>query len=702
MRNKKLKKRLIILGVVAVLLTGGIIGGVQYMNYKNDQKTVEVVPMMYVSNTYWGDQTSSSGNIVADYMQELYPDSSKSISEIFVTEGQQVAIGDPLLQYNRESLELDVEAKTIAQKQVQVRIDEANRQLKKLQNTKAYVEPTPTPKPRPTPTPKPTNKPTPRPTARPSPVPSVTPVPPPDVNVYEELTVDSIPYKGSGTPEDPYVFLCKDGYKLTPDFLKLLLGLLPAPSAVPSVTPEPTLEPTAEPSPDGSPDPDMTPEPSMSPSPSPAPKLTGPFAAVFEVRENDSNYGKLLSSVTLDGTGFSGSVSLPGLLSGVTAGTDIVADAVTDVADAPETFRAAAPPTPTPKPTAEPNNYNHMNYTKKELEELIKQKKQELTNLQYEMKQAQLDLDKANRALENSTVLSTVEGQVRTLIDIDTANAEGKPFLVVSGAQQYYVNGLLNESLLGSVNVGDQVTVNSWMNGMTYTAQIVSISDYPAEGNNYYSSESNPNTSNYEFTAVMLDADDSVQNGTYVDITMDVNDTSGSDAYYLDKMYIREDDSGYYVMKAGKDNRLMKSYITVGKSIWGGQSLEIKSGIGQDEFIAFPYGPDVKEGVRVVLEETKEPPYPDGSEDSSSDGGIPYESFPEDGGPATLPDGGEDVIGGEDDASVPDDDNGGTTDPDTGAMEPEPEPDYGGGGQPVITGSMSDLVLYNKGGDGSD
>ncbi len=169
MKNKKLKKRLIILGVVAVVLIGGIIGGVQYINYKNDQKTVEVVPMMYVSNTYWGDQTSTSGNIVADYMQELYPDSSKSISEIFVEEGQQVAIGDPLLQYNREALELDVESKTIAQKQVQVRIDEANRQLKKLQNTKAYVEPTPTPRPKVTPTPKPRVTPTPRPTARPTP-----------------------------------------------------------------------------------------------------------------------------------------------------------------------------------------------------------------------------------------------------------------------------------------------------------------------------------------------------------------------------------------------------------------------------------------------------------------------------------------------------------------------------------------------------
>ena len=48
MKNKKLKKRLIILGVVAVVLIGGIIGGVQYINYKNDQKTVEVVPMMYL------------------------------------------------------------------------------------------------------------------------------------------------------------------------------------------------------------------------------------------------------------------------------------------------------------------------------------------------------------------------------------------------------------------------------------------------------------------------------------------------------------------------------------------------------------------------------------------------------------------------------------------------------------------------------
>lgn len=641
MKNKKLKKRLIILGVTAVVVAGSIFGGVRYMQYKNDQKTVEVMPMTYVTTNYWGDQTSSSGNIVSDYMQELYPDSSKSISEIFVTEGQEVHIGDKLLQYNRETLELDVEAKTIAQQQVQVRIDEANRQLKKLEKTKPYVAPTPTPVPKATPTPKPTPTPT--------PVPTPTPFPTPDVKVYTELSADSVPYRGTGTTADPYVFLCKDGYKLNPDFLVLLFGMGASPEPTPTPTPEPSESPTPEPGPDNSPEPEDSPQPEETPTPSPSPSpspesgLRSPFAAVFEVREHDSNYGNLISRVMLDGTGLSGTVSLPGVIKGVSAAADIV----TNAGGVAAPLKDAA--TPTPKPTPEPDNYNHMMYTKAELDQLIAEKKREITLLQHDMKQATLDLDRSKRALENSTVLATVDGQVRTLIDIDTANAEGKPFLVVSGAQQYYVHGVLSETLLGSVNVGDMVTVNSWMNGMTYNAQIVSISDYPAEGNNYYSSASNPNSSSYEFAAVLEDADDSVQSGTYVDITMNLTDTSGSDAYYLEMMYIREDDSGYYVMKAGQDNRLHKSYITVGKSIWGGQYLEIKAGVTQDEFIAFPYGPDVKEGVRVLVQDTKEPPYPDGSEDNEDS--TSSEDFPESGtdgadGPTVDVPGGGAITGG--------------------------------------------------------
>ena len=44
--------------------------------------------------------------------------------------------------------------------------------------------------------------------------------------------------------------------------------------------------------------------------------------------------------------------------------------------------------------------------------------------------------------------------------------------------------------------------------------------------------------------------------------------------------------------------------------------VEVKSGLTMNDYIAFPYGPDVKEGVRAVVEGTGEPPIPE--EDSST------------------------------------------------------------------------------------
>ena len=675
MNNKRnLRKRLIILAVTLVILAGAGVGAGLYIRYRNDQKTVNVLPMSNVSTTYWGDQTSCSGNIVSDYVQELYPDSSKTISEVFVQEGQEVKVGDPLLQYDRTTLELDVEAKEIAVKQAEVKVDEALRQLKKYQNTKpsssggtTTVKPKPTKKP--TPTPKPTPKPTP------------TPTPGPDVPVYSELTEDSKPYKGSGTSDDPFVFLCKDGFTMSPGFIRLLWGLDVEPSPTPIPTPdpeetpspgpddtptpepvetptpepgdtspepdEPTPEPTSEPEPEPSPDPEPVstwrqggasgllsltggrirqlnlftaqddPTPSPSPSPTPDPfgddfELPSPFAAVFEVREFNNSKGKLLSSVKMDGTKLSAQFHMDEVLNGVRA-----VDAVAGAAEVHNSLMTA-------KATPSPDNYNNMGYTSAELSQLIKEKKREITGLNLDLRQAKLDLDKAKQALENSTVVSTIDGQVRSLIDIESALAESKPFLVVTGAQQYYVSGSLSETLLGSVNIGDEVSITAYgMNGMSsYTAQIVSISDYPDE-NSYYYGSGNPNSSNYQFSSVILDPDEEIQTGSYVEIGMNVAgkiDEDG-DTLYLYSPYLREDDGGYYVLKADQNNRLMKQYIQVGKTIWGGEYYEIKSGLTLDDFVAFPYGTDAKEGVRVLVENTEEPPFPEeGSEGADSSG----------------------------------------------------------------------------------
>ena len=614
--QKKAKKRLILSSAAIVLAAGLGVGGWLFWQYRNDQKTVEVQPVSYLSTSYWGDTAQSSGNITSDYIQELYPDSSKTITDVFVTEGQEVSIGDPLLQYDKTKLELDVEAKDVAIKETELKIDNAQNQLKKLQNTKPIATPkpekaTPTPKPtKPTPTPEPEPEPTPAPT--PTPEPTTTPA---DVTLYSQLDVDAVPYAGSGTTDDPYIFLCTDDCTMTKGFLSLLFGLG-------SETEDAGQEGTDGETADGDTEGDATGE-ELTGGETGDGETTGeetgdsetggqeeesqsqlatPFAAIFEVREDDSNYGELIASFKLDGTQLSANFqNFPQF------------DGSQTVESVAEAFEARAKATPSPTPN--PNNYDDMGYTSSQLKELIAEKRQEIKNYQYELKQNKLDLEKARLALKNSTVLSTVDGVVRTLTDLDTAAASNQPFLVVTGAEQYYVTGVLGEGLLGSVQPGDTVTATCWENGMTYSAQVVSISDYPLEdGANYYYGTGNPNSSSYEFVAVLGAENDTstLRNGMYVDLTLSVQEGVESDGgLYLDKAYLREDEGGSYVMKVSRENRLEKTYVSTGKTIYSGSYVEIRSGLEVEDYIAFPYGTDVKDGVRAVIQGTEEVPYPE-------------------------------------------------------------------------------------------
>ena len=52
--NKKAKKGFIIASVSLVLAVGIVLGLWFFIQYQSDKKTVNVLPMMYVSTTYWG------------------------------------------------------------------------------------------------------------------------------------------------------------------------------------------------------------------------------------------------------------------------------------------------------------------------------------------------------------------------------------------------------------------------------------------------------------------------------------------------------------------------------------------------------------------------------------------------------------------------------------------------------------------------
>ena len=68
--------------------------------------------------------------------------------------------------------------------------------------------------------------------------------------------------------------------------------------------------------------------------------------------------------------------------------------------------------------------------------------------------------------------------------------------------------------------------------------------------------------------------------------------------YTSSKEYVRNKDGKDFVYVEGKDHRLERRNVQVGKNFYGSM-LEIKNGLTEEDHIAFPYGKKVKEGVKV-------------------------------------------------------------------------------------------------------
>ena len=62
------------------------------------------------------------------------------------------------------------------------------------------------------------------------------------------------------------------------------------------------------------------------------------------------------------------------------------------------------------------------------------------------------------------------------------------------------------------------------------------------------------------------------------------------------------DDGGKYVMIQGDNGKLQKKYVKTGKTVYG-YEIEILDGLSDDDYIAVPYGKNVKEGARTVRED---------------------------------------------------------------------------------------------------
>ncbi len=236
--------------------------------------------------------------------------------------------------------------------------------------------------------------------------------------------------------------------------------------------------------------------------------------------------------------------------------------------------------------------------TQLELNKAILEKAQAVKEQEVNLKVAKLKLDKKLAELGDGNVYAEFDGTVKAVRDPDEAYNNSEAVVELSGGGGYYVTGTLSEMDLGSVQVGDSVSISSWMTGAACEGTIVSIDDYPtSNGNNW--GDGNSNVSYYPFK-VFVTEDANLQPNDYVDIQYQ-KDTSAEESgssLYLQSMFIRTDNGKSYVMARGDDGRLEQRWVQTGRDLWGSYT-QIRGGLTVDDYVAFPYGRDVVEGAHT-------------------------------------------------------------------------------------------------------
>lgn len=355
-------------------------------------------------------------------------------------------------------------------------------------------------------------------------------------------------YKGSGTADDPYVFFVKDGVKITNTFVNWVLGF--------------NEEGTQ--------------------------RISDGYYVRLEIRESDTITGAFIRSIDLDGTILTDH--------GYGPGTYWIFNSETGITKYEEEV-----PDDSFEPGGDPgwgNDNDGSTYTAEELAQAIEDKKLEIQKLKLDERQANLKLKSYNKEMDASTVVSAVDGYVKSI------NGSGDDaYMVVDSENGLYVKTTVSELELDNVEVNEVINCSSYDTGAMFTATITEIDAFPDSEDNsdYFGSSGNVNSSNYPVLAV-IDEDTAEGLSEYESISVSYPSTTVTDgnAIYLEKAYIRSENGQSYVYIADENNKLKKQYIRTGGTLWG-YYIEVKQGLSVDDQIAFPYGKAVKEGAAVKL-----------------------------------------------------------------------------------------------------
>lgn len=572
-----IKKGIIITSICAFTLVG-----IKF--YLNSTNKIDVNSVSTLNTGYWDNPSTSTGFVSSSDTQSVLYDASKTITQVFVQEGQQVNAGDPLLSYDLTTLQSAVDTSQLDVEKAQNAITLAEHELKKLLNT--------------------------------TPIPDV--VEEPEIQDHTPAPLPGVPAKDRNGFY-PYVLSLSQAEK---NFTAYKIYYASTTSEAPEKGPHEEaslwkeeretkesnntcwywIEYTYTDGSTNAYDPKDVVEYYSDKQQIPNKEIflagTKQNPYVFKLSENQGFvYGKLF----LDNANLNQYLRF---------------DVYTNDGEIDSSWLVRCDKFTTKQSMNEGDMYSVISHTKEEqkyveveqkpsqdissgyteieLAKAIRDKKQELKTLDLDLRKAKLSLSENKALLNDGIVRAKRSGIVRNIKDLSNPIQDGSAFLEVATGQGTYIKGSISELMLNQIKVGDTISAYCWTSGETFDAKIQSIDTVPSSNSNYNGS-GNPNVSYYGFEAYAKDAS-KIQAGEYLELTFNLSsDTTSS--IWLSKAYVKQEGNKYYVLK-DVHGKLKKQYVTVGKIVWG-DTMEIKDGLSDTDYIAFAYSKNAKEGVKT-------------------------------------------------------------------------------------------------------
>lgn len=530
--NKSTKKILIICLSLVLVIGAGL--GIWYAVVQNSAEPVGVYPFNYIGMTeYWGDSQESYGPVTTDKIQTVYLSDTQTITEILVSQGDEVKKGDLLMTFDTTLSDLALERKRLDVEKLKLQLTEAQQEYWRICAMK----------------------------------PMVIHMPEEDAEEDEELGTplttayqisSQVEFDGS-SQELALICWLNSATAIDNEILEAVRQQAEAFQRENALLAEEEAE-----------------EEETEPTEEPEELVVNRFYVIFKVTKKNMSLGQK--------TTWQGVYAIRDAESGAFRFQFFDADALADHMLSEEEVEDDGP-------KIELNS----GFTAAQIYEMRIEQEKRIKELEFDIKMADADYKIMLTEANDGNVYAQIDGTVVSVLTEEEAKMTMQPVLKVSGGGGFYVEGSVSELEKDKLQPGQEVTVQDWNTGMTYTGTVSSVGDFPAS-NSSWNGMGNPNTTYYPFY-VFVDESADLQAGRYVSVMY--SSSTGENGIYLENPFLRSEMGRSYVYLRGADGKLEKRYVTTGKSLWGSYT-EILEGITVDDLIAFPYGKYVKEGADTV------------------------------------------------------------------------------------------------------